>query len=267
LMLSSDQKASDALPIFASGVRRIALTSVPSIPHEVSPGVKELELAGICSQSDLIRFVSTQFAAGKCEADAAVTVEQAGLLRHQSGKGDVSPVLSVSQQSFVAHAILRIVNSGVEALAVVDTNGSLVGSFSASDLRFFFTMDDADKDISPSDLLLARLAMTVGAYLEKWSPRSLVPLCVLPHDTMAHVLAAMNSFNVHHAFVTSGPVAGSIPMNQKQLVALVTHTDICRWLLGDTSGARAGAQQQDKSSQELETGGLLSSTTAAQKEQ
>jgi CBS domain-containing protein len=250
LVLPEDRLAKEALLIFSMGIHRVALTSAlppQAAERSIPPAVAEYELSGICSQSDLIRYVSTQWFQGKGAEEAKTTVEQAGFVQASQAERDIAenPVLHIEENHNVAQAILKIANTGVSALAVTDAEGNLIGNFSPSDLRLLF----ATTGEAGESMLSARMTMSLRAFLEKWSPNSLNPVFVSASDSLAKVLDTMCAQRVHHVFVAAGGSGGpwQMPMLHKQLLGIVTQTDVCRWLMGyeklSLSGIEAVAEQ------------------------
>eukprot|EP00457_Paulinella_chromatophora_P006221 gb/GEZN01006239.1/.p1 GENE.gb/GEZN01006239.1/~~gb/GEZN01006239.1/.p1 ORF type:complete len:370 (+),score=58.70 gb/GEZN01006239.1/:373-1482(+) len=116
--LMQDTKLPELLEIFASGSRRCSVLK------------KEGGLVGIVSQGDTIRYLHDHLynPKGVLLALGNKTVTELG--------NALKPVATVTKKSTVREALMKMVENGVFALAVVDDTGKLVGNFSASDFRY-----------------------------------------------------------------------------------------------------------------------------------
>jgi len=116
--ISTTAKLSQLLFLFQKGIHRVAIMEEQkdSLP----------QIRNIISQSDVISFL-------------AKNINHFGKLGHcpieDLNLGQKSRIISVSSQSKAIHAFYQMIQRNVSAVAIVDKQGVLVASISATDLR------------------------------------------------------------------------------------------------------------------------------------
>lgn len=267
-----DASALDVANVFAEGRHRVAVVNRaridPAAQDKLPPAVGEGELWAICSQSDLTRYLHTRAASGEKEAveKCGATVDSAAFVIGTEQALDMArdpAVIHVQQDAPVIQAMQKIAATGASALAVVDTDGKVVGNFSPSDLRLLFEArteetagETQSQDTEPLSLFLRRVEMPVRDYLKRFSPASLDAVVVTKQDTVQRVMDLLVDRRLHHVFIVAADKQSSTGMGQ--LEGVVTQTDMCRFLLGlpragaDKPQLLAAASKQQRTESECE---------------
>lgn len=200
--------------------------------HRVNVVNGEGRVAGILSQSDVVRFLL-----GK----RAVFEGVMGARLETLGLGQCA-VLSVSSESPVLDALQLMSANFISSVAVVDAvEGQLIGSISMTDIRFVFQHGRYH-----------RLWMSCGQFLTlalsqkgfEHAGNDQFPFFdAHPTSTMAHVLGKIVATKVHRIWVTE-------PHSQK-LVGVVSLTDIIRTFQQRTGLDAAQCAQEAMRADEL----------------
>jgi len=139
-------------------------------------------------------------------------------------------ILSCNDTDVTIHAFNKMIDHNVTGLAVVNTEGSLVGSLSIRDLRGIGL--NADK--------FYRLYLSVKDFKEvvmkefpQLNPVTKEPmpssaLYVVPTDTLETVIKKMNDGNIHRLFVVS---AASVKSGSPRPVSILSQRDVMLYVL------------------------------------
>jgi len=117
--LQEDQPVSEVMPIFQQGVHRVALLD------RLSP-----KIVGVVSQTDIIH----QLAQDPNVSALKKLISETGIL---TGK-----LVSVTSDTMALDAFIRMQESGVSSLAILDAQGTIVGTVSASDVKWISRHED-----------------------------------------------------------------------------------------------------------------------------
>lgn len=197
-----DNAATQALEILAKGVHRIPLFS------------QDKKLTGLCSQSDLVRFMSDQFKQGVGVGMASKSLRDYGCLEW----GPAGELVSILPTMTVQQAIGKMTMAGVQDLAVVSpTDGSLIGQMCAHDVSKAF------HEICEPAQLLHRLSMKVGEFVEAYSPEVMKPQFELPSVSLETVCKELADSHAHCIWIVD-------TLESMRPVAVCTTTDVCRIL-------------------------------------
>jgi len=179
-----EECASRLLRLYALGVHRVALINMQG------------EVRTVVSQSDLIRFLNNS----KQLLGETVnkSIRELGLIRENDLK-----VVSSEQPTIEAFKMLASLN--ISAAPIVNSQGSLVGTLSVSDLRAL------RKD--PLSVLL----QPVRDFKELGEGNTINVVCS-PHDTLSDVLAILAGTQVHRVWVTN---------NSNEPVSIISLTNVC----------------------------------------
>lgn len=176
IIILGEHPASLLVKGFNSGIHRIVFYD------------DETKISGICSQSDVLKYVHSAIAkadrASKEELDKFLLcpVEKLGW-----GK---RPVLSVSSSETVMYCLSTMRENQISAVAILDQHGVLVGNFSASDLRGISTDFVSFLHVEVKDFLALR------------SSPSLQPCTVKRESTVEEVLETLVQSHLHHVWIT-----------------------------------------------------------------
>jgi len=217
-----DATALSAAEMLASGIHRVLVTNTAR------------DLTGICSQSDIVRFLAT--AASRADPSPQLNgmlgtkLRDLGLpqLAHlQFGQEESRKppfVLTISEAAPVAEALDKLARTGAWALAVVDAEtGQLKANFSVSDLRGAFRSTQGEQ--RAYSLFLE----SVLAYLKEHSPRALTPISnTEANRSLGEVLQTLADKRIHHIWVVSAPECDPLCAGGNRPVGIVTLTDILR---------------------------------------
>jgi CBS domain-containing protein len=157
--------------MFAEGTHRVPiLDSADQVLHTVS-------------QSDIVRFLSEHIHMGHCKEVGELDTDKLGLGKEK--------VVSVDKTTKVLDAMIKIRDTGVSAVAVVDESegGKLCGNFSATDLKALF------KETFPS------LLLSVEDYLAKHSPKSSNPVCVSRDLNLIGIIKELQDNHIHRVWI------------------------------------------------------------------
>jgi len=203
--LAQDHSICDALPSFAKGTHRVLLFDDAKT------------LSGLVSQSDFIRLLHTHFAKGDLKF---VDFNFEKKFRTRSSVETILPTDTVLQ------AIGKLGSSVLRTLAIVDSNGLLIGNFSTTDVGYAFAVESARQgdDVKKTDLLQAifrHLQMSIQDYLAKFHPKSLTPQAALPAITLEQICQIMAESNIKQVWITND-------MKAKAPIGVITQTDVCR---------------------------------------
>ncbi|EFC44027.1 predicted protein [Naegleria gruberi] len=206
--LKSNLPATMAIELFAKGVHRAI----------VEEDVTTDKYIGTLSQTDILKRLAEHLHMGKMKQLGEQLVKDLGL-------GLAKPV-TIDGSENVLHAMKELAKANVSALPVVDHHGHLVGNFSASDLRGFYL----DR--------IPHFELTTRTFLEKYSPKSLVPFFVeldglkfvdlvkkLTHPEIHDVIHSQTvkvDHSMHRVWVVS---------DERKVVGVITLTDIMKVII------------------------------------
>jgi CBS-domain-containing membrane protein len=142
-------------------------------------------LITILTQSHVVSFLEHQLAKHYPSSIAGQTVEQLKLgYRH---------VISIHYQQKTSLAFKLIFNRRVSAIAVVDDNGKLVGTISASDLS----------KIEHDGRMIALLGLPVCDFCKLKNENEMIPgpISISPRNTIEEVLYKIDVTRVHRVWV------------------------------------------------------------------
>jgi CBS domain-containing protein len=220
LLNLSQQQPKVALHINASGLQ--AAETLLSA-HRTCVFTDERALVGVCSQSDINRWLSTatfKYMSENPELAYMVklSLHQFGLLSgQQHGTDPHSPpiVLQVPASEKLSSALAKLTRTGASCLAVTDPHsGKLIGNFSLRDLHPAFTKDE------PKKRVWSFFKSTIGDYLKEHSPQSLSPVADKEGKmSLQEIMQILAKKKLHHLWITSAE-------NKPQ--GVVTLTDILR---------------------------------------
>jgi len=117
--LYEDQLVSDVVPIFQQGVHRVALLDRTSN-----------KIVGVVSQTDIIHQLAQ-------ESNVSILKKRVSETKVLTGK-----LLSVTEDTTALDSFIQMYQSGVSSLALLDTLGTIVGTVSASDVKWIAKTDD-----------------------------------------------------------------------------------------------------------------------------
>jgi len=181
-----NNKVSILVKLFASGIHRI-------------PILKNGELQMSISQSSVIFALSDKLKVGSLKEMGKNSLKSLGL-------GQVSPH-TVHGHSTVIYALTLISKNGFSALPVINSDGVLIGNFSASDLKSFTTEK------------FPCFADTIEDFLQTHSPNSLKPVSVSDTLSLYETVQILcgGKFVFHRVWITD---SNGIP------IGVVSFTDI-----------------------------------------
>eukprot|EP00299_Pterocystis_sp_00344_P012721 c6142_g1_i1.p1 GENE.c6142_g1_i1~~c6142_g1_i1.p1 ORF type:complete len:315 (+),score=70.28 c6142_g1_i1:34-945(+) len=166
----------ESTPIYATDPATHAAQVFQTNTHHVVVFDAEQKIAHVCSQSDVVRYLSTRLP------------DQMKSIPLSSYGFGVCDVFTVTANTTVLAALQKLALTKVNALPVVDAAGKLVGNFSASDLAGLYTAGVPD------------FGMGVGDYLAHHSPKSLTPICVNPSHSLHECIKVLSDNGIHHAW-------------------------------------------------------------------
>jgi len=179
-----EESASRLLKLYALGVHRVALINMQG------------EISTIVSQSDLIKFLNdSKHLLGE---SANKSIRELGLIR-----GGELKVVSSEHPTIDAFRMLATLN--ISAAPIINSQGSLVGTLSVSDLRAL------RKDP------LSTLLQPVRDFKELGVGNSINVVCG-PNATLSDVLAMLAGTQVHRVWVTN---------NSNEPVSVISLTNVC----------------------------------------
>jgi len=184
--ISNKNKASMAIPYFAKGIHRLPVINDNG------------KLVGILAQSDIVRLLGENLHMGKLKVIGERKVTDLGL--------GLEKPLTVKKSDTVLRA-LHGLKHGVSALAVLESDGKLGGTFSVSDLIGLY------KDTFPHFLL------TVEDFLNQNSPKSLNSVVVYPTADLLSVVKELVGSGIHRVWVID---------NDYRPAGVISMTDICK---------------------------------------
>jgi len=153
------------------------------------------EIVGFIAQSDLIRFFSEHLK--EIQTLASKKLKDLGL--------DENLVSFIEEESTLSRAFESILETGYSGLPVVNKEGKLVNSFSASDLKRIKNLKMVDLD------------MTLGELFEE---NPLIPLVrCQPETSLGEVISSVSKAKVHRTFVVD---------EQGKPVSVISLTSILR---------------------------------------
>lgn len=161
---------------------------------------------GIISQSGLITFIASKLPKGSL----LESIEDAGLPYRKD-------VVQINEDEKASEAFTVIDKKRLSGIAVVDSDGKLIGNTSARDVKF--AAMDRNCQVSLDLDIISYLAAVRQAVAE--NERS--PVCkVRPEDTMEHVIKLLAKTGYHRVFVVDG--------NAKP-VGVISFADIINYIL------------------------------------
>lgn len=183
-----EDPASRVVELFAQGVHRVVLFN------------KSSEMVAICSQSDVVRYLSKNLHMGEMKQVGNKSLTELGYTSSVV-------VEKIDRSSTVLSALRIMIEKKVSALAVVDSGtGRLEGNFSASDLAgLYFERFPALLD-------------TIEDFLNAHSAKSLNPIVGLPSSSLVEIVRELTEQGLHHLWV----VDEFVP------VGIISLTDVMR---------------------------------------
>ncbi|KAJ1984476.1 hypothetical protein H4R34_000623 [Dimargaris verticillata] len=179
------------LQAFASGMHR-------ALVKQYSPQGDHVKPSFILTQTDVVRYVHDHPETVP-ESVLAQTVEQA------FATAFTHKPLVVPAELLTLHALRRMDEANHTAAAVVDSDGTIVGNLSASDLRGL------------TEENLALLNRPVMDFLQHLSPNRPAPVTVTASDTLKTVMAKIHANHVHRTWVVD---------HANQPITVITLTDL-----------------------------------------
>jgi len=156
-------------------------------------------LADICSQSDAVRYVNGQFYS-KEELFRGDYFKQS-LADYKEYVRDIystfleSRPIQIQEDASVIQAIQKMAIANVSALAVVDSKGSLVGNFSATDLVGLHKETQTEFHL---------LLQPIKEFLKSHSPDSLKPKTVTLDTSLRDTIKTLSDLHLHRLWVVEG---------------------------------------------------------------
>ncbi|MES1907752.1 MAG: hypothetical protein MHM6MM_000810 [Cercozoa sp. M6MM] len=160
--------------------------------HRVLLVNREQQPSAIVSQTDIVKFVASQFVRGDIKNMAAKSLTELGFAPKS--------VISVLETESVVEVLKKMAAQKVTAVAVTNAEGALVANFSASDLFNLY------------DKATPQFQAPVREFLEQYSERSLAPICVRVEQSFAEVAAVFAEQGLHHG--TANPLRSCRPFTQ-----------------------------------------------------
>ena len=176
--------ATQVLDMFAQGLHRV--------PVSDNDG-----LVNVLSQNALLKYVAQHMVEGEMAEFTQQTIQKLGL----GASADNEPVVVVSKSDSVLTACEKLQSAAVNAVAVVDEAGKLVGNFSATDLK----------------------SLSVWDFLQAHSMVSTIPLSLKLNEeiTLQKLLAETLEQKVRRWWVVD---------DDEKPVGVISTTDVCRTL-------------------------------------
>eukprot|EP00456_Euglypha_rotunda_P033982 TRINITY_DN2620_c0_g1_i23.p1 TRINITY_DN2620_c0_g1~~TRINITY_DN2620_c0_g1_i23.p1 ORF type:complete len:190 (+),score=16.24 TRINITY_DN2620_c0_g1_i23:200-769(+) len=138
-------------------------------------------------------------------------------------------VLSCNESDVTIHAFNKMIDHNVTGLAIVNSEGSLVGSLSIRDLRGvglnvekFYRLYLTVKDFK--EIVLKEFPQ-LNPITKEEVPNS--ALYVVPTDTLETVINKMSDGNIHRLFVVSQE---SISREKPRVVSILTQRDVMLYI-------------------------------------
>jgi len=196
--------ALEVTQLLAKGVHRVA--TFKDGPH--SPSDPKKEIVGICSQSDVNRFLVGRIQTRPGDlalqemAETAIRNFPGAITSIAQCKAGVQlldaetgpSVLSVSPKVTMLYALDKLVHTGLNAIALVNPDtGRLEGTLSATDLRAVFQEEKGSRAFS---LFL----QPVGEFLAKHHPPSLSPLTATIDRPIGEIMQMLAERRVHRVW-------------------------------------------------------------------
>jgi len=179
-----EETASRLLKLYALGVHRVALIDMQG------------EVRSVVAQSDLIRFLNDS--KGLLGETANKTIRELGLIRE-------SELVVVKSEQPTIDAFKLLALNSISAAPIVNSQGSLAGTLSVSDLRAL------RKDP------LSALLQPVRDFKELGEGTTINVVCT-PHDTLSDVLAMLAGTHVHRVWVTN---------DNDEPISVISLTTVC----------------------------------------
>jgi len=192
------------VPVFVGNNMSMVVELMASGIHRVPICDEEGALQGAISQTDLIKYLNENVKQIDKQF-AQKAVEQLGL--HSK------PVASVNLHDSVLCAVSLIKSARVSGVAVVSSDGRLVGNFGAVDCVGFY------RDNIPA------LLDPVADFLENNSPKSMKPIVCKSDLTITEVISEMIQSHVHHIYVVD---------DDFKPASIISATDVLRALINYT---------------------------------
>jgi len=196
-LIADRSKFREMSPVQACSTLYQLLTAFSMGIHRVPIVDGQLNIINFISQSDILQF----FAAHPhllCE-NGRQTLEYLGLCK--------ADVRFAREDAIVIDALRVISSSRISALPILNVDGQLVATFSASDLR----------GIQSSDFV--NLLLPVKEFLKIYSRKSLFPLTCFPIDTLEYVIYKIAATKVHRLWCVD---------DRNHLLGVLSITDVMK---------------------------------------
>lgn len=173
---------------FIKGIHRVIVLHNGSDPNA----------SEVCTQADMVRWVYHCHGAFAKNSDKSV--EALGLLNGAS-------LVTVTDKETALDAFRKAASKELPCVGIVDANGRLVGTISASDLKAL----DAEH--------LRFATLNVMDFLAKFSPKSVNPVSAAKQCTLRTIMSKMLQQRVHRVWICDG---------DHKPIGLVSMTDVIR---------------------------------------
>jgi len=178
-------------------------TSVNELIDYFSKGIQrvpvidsQMHVLNVISQSDLLRFVCENlFLISECGKQS---IEELGIINT-----NIVKVIDLMTTT----AIASIASKRINAVAIVDIDGHLIGNFSASDLKGIEARD------------YPNLLRSITQYLSIFNAKSLYPLTCERNSSLEYVVLKMIASHVHHLWCID---------QNKKVIGEVSMTDVIK---------------------------------------
>eukprot|EP01006_Ploeotia_vitrea_P027139 TRINITY_DN60004_c0_g1_i1.p1 TRINITY_DN60004_c0_g1~~TRINITY_DN60004_c0_g1_i1.p1 ORF type:complete len:310 (+),score=32.10 TRINITY_DN60004_c0_g1_i1:26-931(+) len=166
--------------------------------HRISINNCDSSPMNILSQSDVVRFLSTQNALGE---KGEKTLKDLGLAP--------TPVVSMNQSAKTVEGFQKMVETKASVMVIVDDDGKLVGDLSNTQLRGFTEASLPELEMPVTEFINARKKYLVSGVVQTFTAKA--------SSTLAEVAAECVKEKVHHVIVVD---------DDNKPAAVVTLTDI-----------------------------------------
>jgi CBS-domain-containing membrane protein len=146
----------------------------------------ESKISGICSQSDVLRFVHKKISSSEVSPDLDKFLS---CPLDRLGWGQRS-VISVQKSASLLDCLITLHQHHISNLAIIDQHNHLIGNFSASDLRGL------------SSDFITFLNSEVFEFLALKSKKSLSPKTIARDTTVREVFNELATQKLHHVWIT-----------------------------------------------------------------
>jgi len=172
--VKTNHKVNYVTDLFSKGLKRVVIVSEEDV----------FKQEGIITCFSIINFLKNHSQNGQLADMGLMTIKELDLIRK-----DVFPI---TEKETVLEAIERITETGTNALPLVNSEGSLIGNFSAADVVWLFS------EQAPP------FFATAIEYLQTFNPESMRPIFCRCETSLSGVIHLISNEHVHQVWVVDG---------------------------------------------------------------